>query len=103
MSITFHGGDEESGEVFIVETVAEAGAILGSHVHKHAHTSCLVRGTADVTINGETTRYDGYKLLTVPANTTHQVEAVTDIIWLCIWASDLAPREEAEQSLKLEV
>ena len=103
MHIKFHGGDEESGEVFIVETIAEAGTILGSHIHKHAHTSCLVRGIADVTIDGNTERIEGYRLLTVPANTTHQVEAITDIVWLCIWASDLAPREEAEQSLKLGV
>ena len=101
MYIKFHGGDEEAGEVFIVETKADAGYMLGSHTHKHAHTSILVSGIADVTIDGETTRYMGYQVLQVPANTTHQVEAVTDILWLCIWNSNLAPIEEAEQSLNL--
>lgn len=101
MHIKFHGGDEEAGEVFIVETKADAGYMLGSHTHKHAHTSILVSGIADVTIDGETTRYSGYQVLQVPANTTHQVEAVTDILWLCIWNSNLAPIEEAEQSLNL--
>lgn len=100
-SIRYIGGDEQAGEVFIVETHAPVGYELGSHLHKHAHTSVLVSGKADVTIAGVTRRYEGYNLVTVPANTTHTVKAITDIMWLCLWAGDLAPREEVEDSLKL--
>jgi len=101
MNIQFHGGDEESGNVFAVETVAEAGYVLESHKHEHSHMSVLVSGTADVTIDGVTNRITGYKLVTVPANTVHKVQAVTDIVWLCLWSGDLAPREQAEESLRL--
>ena len=101
MEIKFHGGDEASGEVFIVETDADAGYMLGSHIHKHAHTSILVHGIADVTIDGVTRRYMGYNVLQIPAGTVHEVSAVTDIKWLCIWNCNLAPREEAIDSLKL--
>lgn len=101
MDIQFFGGDEESGEVFVVETKAPAGYVLESHKHSHAHTSVLVSGEADVTVDGVTTRYNGYNIITVPKDTFHKVEAVTDIIWLCLWAGDLAPREQAEESLKL--
>jgi quercetin dioxygenase-like cupin family protein len=101
MDIKFVGGDEESGNVFAVETIAEAGYVLQSHIHEHSHMSVLVSGTADVTIGGVKERITGYKILTIPRNTHHEVQAVTDIIWLCLWADNLAPKELAEESLKL--
>jgi quercetin dioxygenase-like cupin family protein len=101
MDIQFHGGDAESGNVFAVETRAEAGYLLESHVHGHSHMSVLVSGVADVTIDGKTERMSGYRLLTIPANTHHRVQAVTDVVWLCLWADRLAPKEQAEESLKL--
>lgn len=101
MNIQFHGGDSESGNVFAVETRAPAGYLLESHQHAHSHMSVLVSGTADVTIDGKTERMTGYRLLTVPADTHHSVQAVTDVVWLCLWADRLAPKEQAVESLKL--
>lgn len=101
MDIRFHGGDEESGKAFIVETVAEAGYVLESHKHEHAHLSVLVSGEADVTVDGVTERMSGYRMVTIPANTVHKVQAVTDIVWLCIWAGEDAPIEQAKESLRL--
>jgi quercetin dioxygenase-like cupin family protein len=101
MNIQFFGGDDDSGNVFAVETVAQKGYVLESHKHEHSHMSVLVSGTADVTVDGVTTRMTGYKLITIPKDTVHKVEAVTDIVWLCLWAGDVAPRELAEESLKL--
>ena len=99
MSIRFH----EDGGVFVVETIAKAGYLLKSHEHKHAHLSVLVSGTAEVTVDGKTERMTGYRMLSIPAHTRHTVMAVTDIVWLCLWADDLAPREEAHDSLKLAI
>jgi quercetin dioxygenase-like cupin family protein len=99
--IQFHGGDDESGNVFAVETFAPAGMLLESHVHEHSHMSVLASGVADVTISGVKTRHQGPCVLTVPAGTHHEVVAVTDIAWYCLWAGDLAPIEQAEQSLRL--
>ncbi len=101
MEIKFHGGDEAAGNVFAVETIAEAGYMLESHVHSHAHMSVLVSGEAEVTIDGKAERLTGYTMVNIPANTKHAVKAITDIVWLCLWAGDLAPRELAEESLKL--
>lgn len=101
LGIQFFGGDEEAGNVFVVETKAEAGQLLESHVHEHAHTSVLVSGTAKVTIDGVEELMTGYRIVTIPKNTMHSVGAVTPIVWLCLWAGDLAPRELAEDSLKL--
>lgn len=101
LGIQFFGGDDEAGNVFVVETKAPAGHMLESHVHAHAHTSVLVSGTAKVTIDGVEEVMTGYRMVTVPKNTKHSVEAVTNIVWLCLWAGDLAPRELAEESLRL--
>ncbi len=100
-SLRFHGGDEESGNVFVVETRAKAGAILESHQHAHGHLSVLVSGTAEVTIDGVPELMTGYRMVTIPANTVHKIQAVTDVIWLCLWADDLADKQQAEDSLKL--
>lgn len=101
MDIQFHGGDAHSGEVFVVETVAEAGYLLESHQHEHSHLSVLVSGTADVTVDGKTERMTGYRMVSIPANTVHKVQAVTDIVWLCLWADSVAPKNQAVESLRL--
>lgn len=101
VGIQFHGGDEESGNVFVVETKANPGHVLESHKHEHSHLSVLVSGTADVTVDGVTTRKTGYCTVNIPANTVHKVEAVTEIVWLCLWAADVAPKDQAIDSLKL--
>lgn len=100
IGIQFHGGEDDGG-VFVVETRADAGTVLESHKHSHAHTSVLVSGTADVTIDGKTERMFGYRIVTIPANTVHEVRAVTGVIWLCLWADHLAPKEQAIESLRL--
>jgi quercetin dioxygenase-like cupin family protein len=101
LNINFHGGDSDSGEVFVVETLAEAGMVLESHKHEHSHLSVLVSGTADVTVDGKTERMTGYRLVSIPANTVHKVQAVTDVVWLCLWADSVAPKEQAMESLRL--
>lgn len=102
VGITFHGGDEDAGNVFVVETRAKAGMVLESHQHEHGHLSVLVSGVADVTISGVTTRMTGFCMVSVPKDTKHKVEAVTDVIWLCLSsADDLLQKQRAHESLKL--
>ena len=101
MDIQFYGGDDDSGKVFVVETKVDAGYMIESHKHRHAHTSVLVSGSAEVTVDGVTKRYDGYNIITIPRDTTHTIVAVTDVIWLCLWADDQVCNEEAKQALEL--
>ena len=101
MHIKFHGGDEESGEVFVVETKAEAGVRMGTHTHAHAHLGVLVSGTARVTVAGHSEVMTGYRMVQIPAGCTHEIEAITDMVWLCLWADHLADKEQAKASLKL--
>lgn len=101
MDIKFYGGDEESGRIFVVETKVDAGYFIGSHKHRHPHTSVLVSGIADVTINDVTTRMTGYKLVTIPKDSVHTVAAITDVIWLCLWVDDEVSQQEAKEAVEL--
>jgi quercetin dioxygenase-like cupin family protein len=101
LGISYHGADEQSGNVFVVETVAKAGMMLQSHQHAHGHLSVLVSGTALVDIDGHTEQMTGYRLVTIPPGVRHSICAVTDVIWLCLWSGDEAPRDQVVESLKL--
>lgn len=101
LDLAFHEAGPDSGDVFVVETRARAGMTLQSHQHKHGHLSVLVSGTARVRIGRESQEMTGYRMITIPANVDHEITAITDVIWLCLWAGDIAPRQEAEDSLKL--
>jgi quercetin dioxygenase-like cupin family protein len=98
-AVQFHGGDEESGHVFAVETRIKEGFQLEAHRHAHGHLSVLAQGTADVTIDGKTQRYTGPCVVSVPANTQHKVVSITPVVWYCLWADHLAPKEQAYESL----
>lgn len=90
----FHGGD--NGEPFIIEYSVEDGFLLESHKHEHPHLSFLVSGTATVTIEGKTEIKHGPCAVSVPANTQHEVIAITPIVWLCIWAGEHAESQKSK-------
>lgn len=100
-AVEVHGGDEDSGGVLAVVTRIRGGYELESHQHAHGHLSVLAKGTADVTVNGVTTRYTGPCHVTVPPGSTHAVNAVTDVVWYCLWAQENAPREQIQESLSV--
>lgn len=100
-AVRFHGGDAESGNVFAVETVFPPGLALASHRHPHGHLSVLAKGTAVVTVGGVSTRMTGPCVVSIPPDTEHQVAAETEVVWYCLWAADLAPMDEAINTVKV--
>lgn len=99
--IRFHGGDDDAGDVVIVETIAPAGMVLEQHKHDHGHLSVLAVGRARVTVDGEATEYEGPRTITIPAGKEHKVEALTHIAWYCTWAASVAPMDAIKDCLKL--
>ena len=83
-TIKHHFGAKE----YIKETFSEAGVELAQHKHKHSHLSVLMQGKAAVTVEGETTVYEAPKILEIKAGKYHNVKAITDVIWLCVWGVD---------------
>ena len=115
MHIKFHGGDEDSGEVFVVETMSvsdqldavgiavshrfagglyakemrvPAGAQIGKHRHGFDHFSALMQGSAELDVDGTRTVHQAPALLTIEAGKRHVITALTDIVWHCIHATD---------------
>ena len=101
LKIEFHGGDDKSGDVFVVETKAKAGYKLDQHTHDHPHLSYLVSGTALVAVGDNFIELTGPCSYVIEANKSHTVHAVTDIVWLCLWDAKLGIKDEAIESLKL--
>jgi len=96
--ITFH----EAAGVFMVKTIAPKGTRLGQHRHEKDHLSFLASGVARVSVEGDGDRWlTGPCEIVVQGGKTHEVEAVSDIVWLCLWGSDEGMQEDARESLKL--
>lgn len=76
------------GGVYVKRTNIPAGMLLTQHAHDHDHLSWLSSGSVVLTVDGEPTRLDGPCMVTVAAGKQHEVEALTDAVWLCIWSQD---------------
>lgn len=99
--ITFHGGEKEDGDVFIVQTRAPAGYQLTQHAHEHGHMAYLVSGVAVVEVDGVEITHMAPHAISIPAGRVHCVTALTDMVWLCIWRADLGMQDAAYKSLEL--
>lgn len=73
------------GGVYAKETHIPAGTTLGQHAHAFDHMSILASGKALVTIGQQIVPLHAPCALRVEAGKTHSVEAVTDVVWFCIW------------------
>lgn len=101
IDVSFFGGDEESGGVFVVQTKCSAGKKLGQHAHEHGHLSYLVSGTAIVDVDGKSEALIAPCSYVIEAGKVHEVTAVTDIVWLCLWDSKNGVIEKAKESMEL--
>lgn len=88
---------------YIHEARMPAGCYIGQHTHLFDHLAVLVSGKARVWTAGEATQHEGY--VTLPpfkANVEHGIEAITDCIWLCVWATNETTPEAFEAAVVKE-
>jgi quercetin dioxygenase-like cupin family protein len=76
------------GGTYAKETNIPAGVRLAQHVHPHDHLSILATGRAIVEAGGVRTEHQAPVCLTIAAGVEHAVEALTDVVWFCIHATD---------------
>lgn len=81
------GGDKPGQKPYIKEARIPAGAHLIQHRHDHDHLAVLVGGSVILTIDDVPHLLTGYQTLLIEAGKMHGIEAVTDTIWLCVWAT----------------
>jgi quercetin dioxygenase-like cupin family protein len=87
------------GGAYIKETLIPKGAALAQHGHEHDHLSYLVRGCVMVTVDGVAMFKEGPACLTIEAGKIHTVQALTDALWLCVWATDCTDPERVDDAL----
>lgn len=88
------------GGAYIKATHMLAGQTLGQHAHAHDHLSVLVHGTVRLYVEGQASRVlAGYQTLVVEAHKGHHIEAITDALWLCVWATDDTDPATVDESI----
>lgn len=81
------------------ETEIPAGTSLAQHAHDHDHLSYLARGRVLLTVDGLSRELAGPVGLTIEAGKVHEVHALTDAVWLCIWATECTDPERVDEAL----
>ncbi len=87
------------GGSYVKETKIPAGASLRQHAHSHDHISYLVSGQVVVRVDGEATTVTGPCPMLIRAGQEHGLTAMTDALWLCIWATDLEDPEAVDDAV----
>lgn len=91
------------GGIYAKQTTIPAGLVLSQHKHTHDHLSLLTHGSVIVAVDGITTKHTATPgapvVLTIPAGKTHKVEALTDVVWFCIHATDETDPEKVDHEL----
>jgi quercetin dioxygenase-like cupin family protein len=87
------------GGVYAKQVSIPAGVALAQHAHFYEHLSFLVSGVAEVVAGDVVRVYTGPTALVMPANVHHAVKAVTDVVWLCIHATDVTDLDAIDSTL----
>lgn len=90
VGIAHHHG----GGAYIKESVLPAGQSLPQHAHEHDHLSYLVAGQVAVQIGDEVTTVAAPRAMLIRRGMQHQITAITDALWLCVWSEDRLARED---------
>lgn len=85
--------------VYMKRVDIPSGKVLHNHVHTFTHKSILAKGTALVAVDGQASEVTGPAVLTIEKGVQHSVEALTDITWFCIHASDEQDEEKIDHTL----
>lgn len=87
------------GGVYAKEVKISAGHTLVQHIHKFDHLSILAAGTARVIVDGAETEYHAPSCVLIAGGKRHGLQAVTDIVWYCIHATDETDAAKADAAL----
>lgn len=100
--ITHHFPSDDgvtSSGVYIREATLRAQSAVDTHKHTYDHWGILVSGSAAVEVNGEVKVYDGLSIIDIKANKEHKITALTNIVWLCVHATDETDPEKIDEVL----
>ena len=88
-----------AGGVYAKETHIPAGVKLTQHIHSFDHLSSLASGSVLLRAGGFVESLKGPAAIEIKAGVEHEVEALTDAIWFCIWPSDETDPDKIDAEL----
>lgn len=77
-----------SDGLYAKEMHLPTGHIAESHVHKYSHLSILAKGEVYIRVDGVVTFHVAPKCIEIKANSVHEIQAVSDVVWYCVHATD---------------
>lgn len=85
--------------VYAREMTLEKDGEALTHEHKYDHLSVLGSGSAIVEVDGEMAVLHAPCVIEIKAGKAHRIQALTDITWFCIHATDVADPEKVDEVL----
>ena len=64
------------------------GYMAVSHVHAYSHLSILSKGSVIVTANDKVQEFKAPACIEIKAGIHHAIEALEDVVWFCIHATE---------------
>lgn len=77
-----------SDHIYAKEMTLPKGHVALSHKHSYSHLSCLASGKCIVYTDNEKNTYEAPAMIEIKAGVEHQIEALEDVTWFCIHATD---------------
>lgn len=87
------------GGIYAKETLIPAGVELAQHKHPFDHLSVLAAGSALVRCEGVDVLYQAPACITIEANKAHSVQALTNVVWYCVHATDCIDPDKIDHEL----
>lgn len=88
-----------SAGVYVREMALQSGGHVETHEHVYEHFGILGAGSVTVDLDGEETVHHGPCVIEIRAGKKHSIRALTDIVWFCVHATDVADPEKIDEVL----
>jgi quercetin dioxygenase-like cupin family protein len=92
-------GHHFAAGLYAKESMVPAGYVVGKHIHDYTHLSILASGKAIVTAGESVKEYTGPACIEIKAGISHEILALTDVVWYCIHATDETDVDKVDEIL----
>lgn len=92
-------GHHFAAGIYAKESKIPAGYVVSKHTHNYSHLSILASGKALLTIDGQIKEYTGPACIEIKANSSHKIDAITDVIWYCLHVTNETDLEKVDEIL----
>lgn len=88
-----------SAGIYVREATLARDGEVQTHEHVYDHFGILGAGSVIVELDGEMSVYHGPCVIEIRAGKKHSIRALTDIVWFCVHATDVADPEKIDEVL----